>query len=231
MSTVNIACIVEGHGEVEALPVLLRRMAQHLAPHLYINIVATLREKRAGYYSRAELSGRSHLRVNGWVAAEPSLCYWMPIKIVRLSWGQPYCTAATTPSVTLLSPSLLPMWSLKPGYCMLLIPYAGYAAYLPILTRRTIWKKGVEPKSGWIVICPEATAKPSIKLRWRRSLILTKPAFLHRSPSFGVISSDCCKLRYSSPAFCTAPPATVNNCAPARNSGVKSSQSVVVSTA
>lgn len=47
MSSVRIACIVEGHGEVDALPVLLRRIAQIQNPDLYLDIVATLREKKS----------------------------------------------------------------------------------------------------------------------------------------------------------------------------------------
>jgi hypothetical protein len=40
---VNIACIVEGHGECEAAPVLLRRIAAQIDPQLIVNITETLR--------------------------------------------------------------------------------------------------------------------------------------------------------------------------------------------
>jgi hypothetical protein len=38
VTTVTIATIVEGHGEVEAVPVLLRRIVADMAPGLYINV-------------------------------------------------------------------------------------------------------------------------------------------------------------------------------------------------
>jgi Domain of unknown function (DUF4276) len=38
VTTVTIATVVEGHGEVEAVPVLLRRIVADVAPGLYINV-------------------------------------------------------------------------------------------------------------------------------------------------------------------------------------------------
>ena len=43
----NLGCIVEGHGEVEAVPVLLRRLQEEWDPSLCLNI---LRPFRAGRY-------------------------------------------------------------------------------------------------------------------------------------------------------------------------------------
>jgi len=42
-SAMNLACIVEGHGEREAAPILLRRIAAQIDPQLVVNITATLR--------------------------------------------------------------------------------------------------------------------------------------------------------------------------------------------
>jgi len=43
----NLGCIVEGHGEIQAVPVMLRRLAQEWDPGLYLNIP---RPFRAGRY-------------------------------------------------------------------------------------------------------------------------------------------------------------------------------------
>ncbi|GGS97614.1 hypothetical protein GCM10010156_64760 [Planobispora rosea] len=45
-SPVRIATLVEGHGEVEALPVLLRRIAAEVAPHLWVDVPAPHRVGR-----------------------------------------------------------------------------------------------------------------------------------------------------------------------------------------
>ena len=70
MSSVRIACIVEGHGEVDALPVLLRRIAQIQNPGLYLDIVATLREKKSrllqpGGIERSLSLARQRVGANG----------------------------------------------------------------------------------------------------------------------------------------------------------------------
>ena len=44
--TVQIGCIVEGHGEVEAVPILIRRVAESLYPELGIHIQRPIRRPR-----------------------------------------------------------------------------------------------------------------------------------------------------------------------------------------
>ena len=41
--TVQIVCIVEGHGEVKAVPILIRRVAERLYPELGIDIPYLMR--------------------------------------------------------------------------------------------------------------------------------------------------------------------------------------------
>ncbi len=61
---VKIACIVEGHGEVEAVPILLRRIGEMVVPGLFLDISPPLRVSRdrvvkSGELERAvEFSGR-----------------------------------------------------------------------------------------------------------------------------------------------------------------------------
>jgi len=43
MPIVNIAAIVEGHGEVEAVPILIRRIAQFIKPDFIMNVLPPLR--------------------------------------------------------------------------------------------------------------------------------------------------------------------------------------------
>jgi hypothetical protein len=40
---VELACIVEGHGEVQALPILIRRIAERVAPDLYTHVHPPIR--------------------------------------------------------------------------------------------------------------------------------------------------------------------------------------------
>ncbi len=47
MSTVWIGCVVEGDGEVSALPVLIRRIAQRLSPDLSVDVPRPVRVKRS----------------------------------------------------------------------------------------------------------------------------------------------------------------------------------------
>lgn len=54
----NLACIVEGHGEVEAVPVLLRRLAQESDPTLYLEIRRPFRAGRYKLVKAGELEDR-----------------------------------------------------------------------------------------------------------------------------------------------------------------------------
>lgn len=47
MSLVSIACIVEGHGEVETVPVLLQRVRTHYAPHVVLKPPHIIRTPRS----------------------------------------------------------------------------------------------------------------------------------------------------------------------------------------
>ncbi len=51
----NLACIVEGHGEVEAVPVLLGRMQQSLDPGVYVRISRPIRVPRQKLVKHEEL--------------------------------------------------------------------------------------------------------------------------------------------------------------------------------
>ncbi|MEU8269014.1 DUF4276 family protein [Sphaerisporangium sp. NPDC049002] len=46
MTSIRIATIVEGHGEVQALPVLLRRLVTEIAPHRWADLPAPRRVNR-----------------------------------------------------------------------------------------------------------------------------------------------------------------------------------------
>lgn len=43
----RIACIVEGHGEVEAVPILIRRLSQKIAPEVRVEIQKPIRVSRS----------------------------------------------------------------------------------------------------------------------------------------------------------------------------------------
>lgn len=51
----NLGCIVEGHGEEQAVPALLRRFQQLLAPELQLNVRPTVRKSRCKVVQPDEL--------------------------------------------------------------------------------------------------------------------------------------------------------------------------------
>jgi hypothetical protein len=51
----NLGCIVEGHGEVKAVPLLLRRLGQQCDPSLYLNIPQPFRAGRYKLVKPGEL--------------------------------------------------------------------------------------------------------------------------------------------------------------------------------
>ncbi len=55
MSPLAIACIVEGHGEVEAVPILIRRIVERIDPSLFVRIQRPLRITRSQLLRPREL--------------------------------------------------------------------------------------------------------------------------------------------------------------------------------
>jgi len=53
--TIRLACVVEGHGEVQAVPVLIRRVAQVLDPALALQIIPPIRTPRSRLVKPREL--------------------------------------------------------------------------------------------------------------------------------------------------------------------------------
>ena len=61
---VRIASIVEGHGEVEAVPILIRRLAQSIAPGLAVDAPRPIRVKRNKILRPGELERHVRFAVN-----------------------------------------------------------------------------------------------------------------------------------------------------------------------
>jgi len=53
--TVRIGCIVEGHGETESVPILIRRIAQQLDPSLHVEIPHPIRISKTRLLQSGEL--------------------------------------------------------------------------------------------------------------------------------------------------------------------------------
>jgi hypothetical protein len=51
----HVACVVEGHGEVEATPILLRRLAHHVRPGIPIEAKVAIRSPRSKLLKDGEL--------------------------------------------------------------------------------------------------------------------------------------------------------------------------------
>lgn len=70
---INVTAIVEGDGEVAALPILLRRLNQWLTPEIHIDVGYPIRVRRDRFINRAD-EFRRHLSLatgkcgeNGWI--------------------------------------------------------------------------------------------------------------------------------------------------------------------
>ncbi len=48
----KLGCVVEGHGEVEALPILLRRLVAEIAPHAQVEIPKPIRQPRGSLINK-----------------------------------------------------------------------------------------------------------------------------------------------------------------------------------
>ena len=53
--SLQIACIVEGHGDRDAVPIVLRRIAVNLQVPVAVNVVASLRTPRSKLIKPGEL--------------------------------------------------------------------------------------------------------------------------------------------------------------------------------
>lgn len=71
--TLKVAAIVEGDGEVIALPVLLRRLSEWKTPEIYVDVLAPIRVRRDRFLRRPEEFQRilslaaSKCGDNGWI--------------------------------------------------------------------------------------------------------------------------------------------------------------------
>ncbi len=54
-----VACVVEGHGEVEAVPVLLRRVVESLAPEQRVDVPRPIRDAK-GWLQDRRTDGRAY---------------------------------------------------------------------------------------------------------------------------------------------------------------------------
>lgn len=67
---INVVSIVEGDGEVEALPVLLRRLSEWLTPGQYTHIARPIRVRRDQFLNRPEIFEKQ-LRIAGHLCQAP----------------------------------------------------------------------------------------------------------------------------------------------------------------
>jgi hypothetical protein len=72
MRPLPIAAIVGGHGEVEAVPILIRRIANDIDPSLIVTVDPVLRVPESRLMKPQELERTVELAARNWVALEPS---------------------------------------------------------------------------------------------------------------------------------------------------------------
>jgi hypothetical protein len=65
MATLSLACIVEGHGEVDALPILLRRFVPVVSPDVYPAVQPPFRRARSSLLKQGGLEHAVELAIRG----------------------------------------------------------------------------------------------------------------------------------------------------------------------
>jgi hypothetical protein len=65
MSAFSVACIVEGRGEVPAVPILIRRLVELVNPALYANVQHPIRKSRGTLLREGGIEGAVELAVRG----------------------------------------------------------------------------------------------------------------------------------------------------------------------
>jgi hypothetical protein len=65
MAVFSIACIVEGHGEVPAVPILIRRLVELVNPAMYANVQRPIRQPRGTLLREGGIEGAVDLAVRG----------------------------------------------------------------------------------------------------------------------------------------------------------------------
>jgi hypothetical protein len=65
MLAFSVACIVEGHGEVPAVPILIRRLVEFVNPAVYANVQRPIRKPRGTLLREGGIEGAVELAVRG----------------------------------------------------------------------------------------------------------------------------------------------------------------------
>lgn len=97
---INVVSIVEGDGEVAALPVLLRRLAQWLTPQAQVRLPPPIRVRRDQFLNRHDVFAR-HLGLAASKCAQPG---W----ILILLDADDDCPAVLSEQIALRAQTLLP---------------------------------------------------------------------------------------------------------------------------
>ena len=65
MAAFSVACIVEGHGEVPAVPIMIRRLVAKINPAVYANVQHPIRQSKGRLLSAGGLENAVELAVRG----------------------------------------------------------------------------------------------------------------------------------------------------------------------
>ena len=151
----KIAAIVEGHGEVASLPILLRRIAQWRTPARYSEVLRPILVKRNQFLTAtcSWLPARREMR------DAYSSC-WTQTMTALPNSAPPSCIGRRTIFRTGMSPSCWPTGNTKPGSSPPPHPSmakgdlrCGHPTMMPTPSRRAV------PKTGWEAECPGDTVK------------------------------------------------------------------------
>ena len=90
--TIKFGCIVEGHGEVQSVPVLIRRIAAELYPELAIDIPRPIRVHRDKVVKDDELEREVEFAARKIQGKGPYLLFLTVEMIAPLNWDLHYFT-------------------------------------------------------------------------------------------------------------------------------------------
>ena len=184
--TCIISCIVEGHGEVSSVPVLLRRIAAQHDPTAIVHVLAPLRVPPTSSGDRGSWSGTWSSPPAESAPTAVSWSFWMPMTQItaRLGWGRSSWRDASPSAATFRSRWSSPSGSSRRGSSPPRRHWRGGEDWLPISGRPTNRRRFEAPRSGcgvaWLWVPPPRPPRTSL----RRPPFSTSNVARAASPSF-----------------------------------------------
>jgi hypothetical protein len=183
---IAVAAIVEGAGEVAALPILLRRINAWRTPDVHLQALPPIRVHRDRFLNRDD-EFRRHLLLAAAKCGEKAgfSCCSTPMMTVRLSWGNRFSSEQLHTFRTVGCRSCSPTGNTRPGSSPRLNRSMANAVSHSSLLKRLMLKVRATPRGGSRRTCAAAvTGKRPTSRLFRRAWTCSR-----RSPAADLFAS------------------------------------------